>query len=219
MTTSRFKLDRDLLAALLGFDGPVENFYDANHGQPSDCLCEVAQVMSLISIQISRYMQDFNALQMTSRPWLQLTPGSLMSISSAMPQKRNPRALQWVRSIGSIITGQSQGFLFAARNQLSGMSDIRDNMARLPDDLMIRMLTLVADIVLSLNVNAEKAREECSKDYSTMIDIAESLYVKRKIPFRIGPHFASLLSDYGRINGIYPLDIPYIEAPANLQIY
>jgi len=49
-------------------------------------------------------------------------------------------------------------------------------------------------------------------DYSTMIDVADTLYERKKVPFRTGHHFASLLTDYGRGKGIFPLDIPYAEA-------
>lgn len=92
------------------------------------------------------------------------------------------------------------------------MSDIRDNMARIPDEIMVKMLGFVSDIVLSLAINVERAREETAKDYSTMIDVAESLYVKGKVPFCIGHHLASLMTDYGRENGLYPYQIPYAEA-------
>jgi argininosuccinate lyase len=212
MCTSRFRHDRHLAAALLGFDGPVENSFDAVHGHAADVLCEVSQNMSLVSVLLSRYMMDMNVWQMTAHPWIYMSPSKLMSVSSSMPQKRNPRAMEWVRSMGAIISGQSETFLMAARNQPTGMSDIRDNMARIPDEIMVKMLGFVSDIVLSLAINVERAREETAKDYSTMIDVAESLYVKGKVPFRIGHHLASLMTDYGRENGLYPYQISYAEA-------
>ena len=212
LSTSRFRHDRHFVAGLLGFEGPVENSFDAVHGHPADALCEVVQNMSLVGILISRYMTDMNVWQMTAHPWISMAPSKLMSVSSAMPQKRNPRAMEWVRSMGAIISGQSETFMMAARNQPTGASDIRDIKTRIPDDNMVKMLGFVSEIILSVVINKERAREETGKDYSTMIDIAECLYVKGKVPFRIGHHLASLLTDYGRQNGIYPYQIPYGEA-------
>ena len=212
MSTSRFRHDRPLVAALLGFDGPVENSLDAVHGHPNDALCEVSQNMSLVSVLLSRYMMDMNVWQMTAHPWIYMSPSKLMSVSSSMPQKRNPRAMEWVRSMGAIVSGQAESFLMAARNQPSGMSDIRDNMARIPDDIMVQMLGFVSDIILSIAIHVDRALDETTKDYSTMIDVPEALYVKGRVPFRIGHHLASLLSDYGRENGLYPYQIPYSEA-------
>jgi argininosuccinate lyase len=194
MCTSRFRHDRHLVAALLGFDGPVENSFDAVHGHAADALCEVSQNMSLVSVLLSRYMMDMNVWQMTAHPWIYMSPSKLMSVSSSMPQKRNPRAMEWVRSMGAIVSGQSETFLMAARNQPSGMSDIRDSMARIPDEIMVNMLGFVSDIVLSLVIDVDRAR------------------VKGKVPFRVGHHLASLMTDYSRENNLYPYQISYAEA-------
>ena len=44
LATSSFPLDRNRLAALLGFEGLVENAYDANHLAPVDSALEVAEI-------------------------------------------------------------------------------------------------------------------------------------------------------------------------------
>ena len=211
-STSRFKLDRHLLAELLGFDGIIENAYDANHGASVDSLLEVGQVWTLIAVQTSEFIQDLHTLHMTSRPWIELCPGPLMGISSAMPQKRNPRALEYVRELGGLVIGQTQAFLYIGRNMNTGMIDVRETALRMPEQIMLQMLSLTADIIPSLRINIERARQEASADYSTMINVADTLYEKEKVPFRTGHHFASLLTDYGRENDLFPLDIPYTEA-------
>jgi len=111
-----------------------------------------------------------------------------------------------------MVIGQTHTFLFLARNMNTGMSDVKESALRMPDSLMLQQLSLVADIILSIKINVLRARQECSEDYSTMIDVADALYEKNNVPFRIGHHFASLLTDHGRENAIFPLDIPYEQA-------
>ena len=45
-----------------------------------------------------------------------------------------------------------------------------------------------------------------------LTEIADALMLKADVPFRIGHHFASKLTDYGRGKGLKLHDIPYEEA-------
>ena len=49
-------------------------------------------------------------------------------------------------------------------------------------------------------------------DYSTTTEIADALMQRADVPFRIGHHFASKVTDYGRGNRLKLGDIPYVEA-------
>ena len=57
-----------------------------------------------------------------------------------------------------------------------------------------------------------RALEEVKADYSTTTEIADALSQRADVPFRIGHHFASKLTDYGRGRGIRLQEIPYAEA-------
>src|SRR5450759_372394 len=58
LATSSFPLDRKRLAVLLGFEGLVENAYDANHFAPVDSSLEVASSLSIAAIQLGQFAQD-----------------------------------------------------------------------------------------------------------------------------------------------------------------
>ena len=60
LATSSFPLDRQRLAALLGFDGLVENAYDANHLAPVDSALEVAAAYSIAAIHMGQFAQDIH---------------------------------------------------------------------------------------------------------------------------------------------------------------
>ena len=61
-------------------------------------------------------------------------------------------------------------------------------------------------------VNKERALAEVNADYSTTTEIADALLQRADVPFRIGHHFASLLTDYGRSHALTLHAIPYAEA-------
>ena len=96
--TSSFPIDRKRLAGLLGFDGLVENSYDANHIASADSSLEVASVLEISAIQLGQFAQELHAQYAATSPWLMLSEGKLTGVSSIMPQKRNPAALEQLRT-------------------------------------------------------------------------------------------------------------------------
>ena len=108
LATSSFPLDRERLAALLGFQGQVENAYDANHLASVDCALDVAGALSIAAIQIGQFAQDIHAQYADPVPWFMLAAGELTGVSSIMPQKRNPAALEQLRAQASIMVGDMQ---------------------------------------------------------------------------------------------------------------
>jgi argininosuccinate lyase len=76
----------------------------------------------------------------------------------------------------------------------------------------LQVFGLLQQIVDGIVVNKERALAEVRADYSTTTEIADALAQKADVPFRIGHHFASKLTDYGRGNGLKIHEIPYAEA-------
>lgn len=212
LATSRFRLDRELLANLLGFTGVVENSYGANHVAPIDATLEVCSLLALIATHTSQFAQDLAMLHATSRPWVHIAEGPLTGISSIMPQKRNPRVLEFLRELVATVLGRSQMFVLLAHNTTTGVTDTRESLAQLSDSEMGKMLDLLGQLIDSLEIDAERALAECRQDYSTMTELADMLFAEAAVPFRIGHHFASLLTDHGREAGEYPTDISYDTA-------
>jgi argininosuccinate lyase len=71
---------------------------------------------------------------------------------------------------------------------------------------------LFGQVVDGLVVNKARALAEVRADYSTTTEIADALLQRADVPFRIGHHFASQLTDFGRGKGITLHEIPYAEA-------
>ena len=83
---------------------------------------------------------------------------------------------------------------------------------RSPAGLRRPVLKLFQQILDGIVVNRERALAEVKADYSTTTEIADALLQRADVPFRIGHHFASNLTDYGRAQGLKLHEIPYAEA-------
>jgi argininosuccinate lyase len=211
LATSSFPLDRQRLAVLLGFRGLVENAYDANHFAPVDSALDVAGALSIAAIQMGQFAQDIHAQYAEPVPWFMLAAGELTGVSSIMPQKRNPAALEQLRAQASIMVGDMHTVYLLAHNARSGMFDYR-MYDPVPCARPLQVFKLFQQIVDGIVVNKERALAEVRADYSTTTEIADALLQRADVPFRIGHLFASKLTDYGRGKGLKLHEIPYVEA-------
>ena len=73
------------------------------------------------------------------------------------------------------------------------------------------MYEMYAALVAGLVVNNDRALAEVDADYSTMTEVADTLLREAQIPFRIGHHYASELTTYGRNHGKKPKDLTDAE--------
>ena len=211
LATSSFPLDRHRLAELLGFEGLVENAYDANPLAPIDSALDVANAWAMTAVQTGMFAQDLHTQYAEPTPWFMLGSGELTGTSSIMPQKRNPAALEQLRAQSSILLSEMQTMTFVAHNNRTGMFDYR-LYDPVPAARALSVLTLFAQIIDGLVVNKARALAEVNADYSTTTEIADALLQRADVPFRIGHHFASKLTDFGRGQGLTLHEIPYAEA-------
>ncbi len=211
LATSRFAIDRNRLAVLLGFDGLLENAYDANHLAPVDSALDVASALSIAAVQIGQFAQDMHTQYADPMPWFLLAEGGLTGVSSIMPQKRNPAALEQLRAQSSILLGEMHTVFLISHNNRTGMFDYR-MYDPVPCARALQVFKLLGQVMNGLVVNKERALAEVRADYSTTTEIADALMQKADVPFRIGHHFSSKLTDYGRGNQLKINEIPYAEA-------
>ena len=202
--TSGFALKRERLAELLGFAAPVENSYDANLISSGDLRRELANILALSAIPIGQLVENLHTQYHNPRPWILLDESSV-AISTIMPQKRNPRPLDRVRSQASEVLGGAQTQMLLAHNTNTGMHDYRDiaPIMELAEDaaLMYRRFTRLIGL---LRIDRERALEELRRGFSTMTEVADMLVREAGLPFRTAHRFASALTDYGRANRLRP---------------
>jgi argininosuccinate lyase len=213
-TTSAFCINRARLAELLGFDGIVDNSFDANLVAPIDSTLEFAGVLSLLATMIGQLLQDLYAPFYLTGAWISIDPASkLTGISSMMPQKRNPRILEPLREHASVIIGAAHSVTLLAHNVISGMSDVRESVTTVvPVERVHNLLVLFARTVPALVIDPERSLAEVNREYSAMTNLAEYLVQRAGVPFREAHEFASALTDYGRGHNLAAVDVPFAEA-------
>jgi argininosuccinate lyase len=211
LSTSSFPIDRPRLSELLGFDGLVVNAYDANHLAPVDSCLELAGILANCAVQIGQFAQDLHSQYMSPQPWLTFKAGDLMGISSLMPQKRNPAALEQLRAQSSLLLGRMQAPFLLAHNVRTGMFDYRAY-DPLPSQDSVALFGLLERVVDALVVNVEQARAEVDADYSTITEIADMLMQQAGVHFRVGHHYASVLTDFGRSRRMRLAEITHAQA-------
>jgi argininosuccinate lyase len=185
LTTSGFAIDRHRVAELLGFDGLVENSYDAIGG--ADYLGEAAVALGLSFLGLGRFVndlllwstQEFGALRVAD-PYVQ--------VSSIMPQKRNPVSLEHVRSLLSAGVGDTGTVLTMLHNTPFG--DVVDTEDDLQPYLWRALETadglyrLLAAVTGTMQVNDELLLERARSGYSTVTELADTLVRESGVSFK-----------------------------------
>ena len=202
LNTSGFPLNRHRLAALLGFDGPLENSYDANLLSSADYKMEFANALALSAITAGQFVENLHTQYHDPDPWIKLNPTTTTG-STIMPQKRNPRPLDRLRSLAGQVVGDAHTILLLAHNTNTGVHDYRQAapvlaLADRADELYARCANLIA----SLEIDRERSLAELGQGYSTMTEVADALVRHAGLPFRTAHAYASALTDHCRAQGL-----------------
>lgn len=216
LANSSWPLNRIRMAELLGFDGIIENSLDASQVSPSDISLEAASIVSSTAIRLGAMLDDIHTQYHQTRPWFLLDESSTYT-SSAMPQKRNPGVIMRARETSSDVVGLLQIVMFRAHNVSTGMTDYKASWAEIgffPQAItMINNMNTVMD---ALAINPKRSLEELEDDWTTSMELAETLQREHQIPFRVGHSFASSIVTYARANGLKPKNFPYSKS---LELY
>jgi len=178
-----YPIQRERVAQLLGFDGLCENSLDAVSDR--DFAIETTHACALIMIHLSRFSEEL-ILWMSPRYGFIRLADRFCTGSSIMPQKRNPDVPELVRGKAGRVIGHLMGLFTLMKGQpLAYNKDNQEDKEPLFDtvDTVHDSLTLYADMMGGLTVNAEKMRAAALEGFATATDLADYL-VKKGLPFR-----------------------------------
>jgi argininosuccinate lyase len=181
ITGTGFPIDRDLTASLLGFAGPTGNTYGSI--ATVDYLLESTSAAAVMLAGLGRFVQDLLLWCTAEFNYVRLGDG-FVQVSSVMPQKRNPVAIEHARAIGSKALGQTAAIMLAVHNTPFG--DIVDT----EDDLFAtfrdatRAVKLVAAAVASVEFDAARLELRAAEGWTTLTELADTLVRDHGLPFR-----------------------------------
>ena len=212
LATSGFALNRERLAELLGFSDLCENSYDCIGVASADTKIELSQVFATSAVGVGRFCSDLVAQHTSPTPGLTVS-NEYTGGSSIMPQKRNPKVLEQLRNVSSRVVGAAAKVTLVAHNTPFGdIADVRGialtealDVARLATD----MYATLADLMDGLVVDIAAFDRLVQSDYSTMTELADTLFREADVPFRVGHAFAKRLTEFGRSRMVGPKEVAH----------
>lgn len=216
LANSSWPLNKNRLAELLGFAAITPNGYDATQIAPADVGLEAAQLAGSTALRLGSLMQDIHVQYHQTRPWMLLAPSRTYT-SSAMPQKANPGVIQNTRRLASDVVASVQQVVMRAHNVTPGMIDYKYSWTAAPQGSAtfvqgVQLLHDSADVMASLRIDKARALQELESEWTTSMELAETLQREHHIPFRVGHHFASDVVRFARKQQLQPREFPYLEA-------
>lgn len=185
ITTSGFPLDRRRAATLLGFAAPLENSYACIAGVED--LTATYSALEIMFLHLGRFVQDLGVWTGFDVGQLRL-PSAWVQISSIMPQKRNPVAIEHLRLLASHARGRARAVVDTLHN--TPFTDVNDSEAEThvqgygAFDLGMRMLTLLRDMLPAASVDGERVRRNIDASLITVTELADTLVRGEAISFR-----------------------------------
>jgi len=181
-----FNVDREFLAAELGFVGLSQNSLDAVSDR--DFVAELLFVIALTATHLSRLAEDVIIYSNPLFGYITLND-RYSTGSSIMPQKRNADPMELTRGKTGRLIGTLSGFLATLKGLPSTYNkDLQEDKEAAFDsfDTIMLLLPVVTAIVKTLQLNPEKMKLALGDDLLAT-DLAEYL-VRKGMPFRSAHH-------------------------------
>lgn len=188
---STFALDRDFMAAELGFSAVTPNSIDAVSDR--DVLLECMAALSILMMHLSRFCEDLIIWSSSEFGFVELDD-AFSTGSSMMPQKKNPDSLELVRGK----TGRVYGDLMALLTTMKGIpltyaKDMQEDKEPLFDAFETAdiCLEVFAGAWQGMRLDADRMAGRID-DMALATDLADYL-VRQGVPFRQAHHIIGRL--------------------------
>ncbi|HJV68636.1 argininosuccinate lyase [Ideonella sp.] len=213
-----YPLDRDSVAAALGFDGICQNSLDAVSDR--DFAIEFTAFATLVMVHVSRLAEEIVLWMSQNFGFIDLSDRYCTG-SSIMPQKRNPDVAELARGKSGRVVGHLMGLITLMKGQpLTYNKDNQEDKEPLFDtvDTVKDTLRIMAEMVGGevdangtrsggLKVKAEAMQQAARRGYATATDLADYL-VKKGLPFRDAHEVVAHAVKEGLNRGVDLADLP-----------
>ncbi|EKF19604.1 argininosuccinate lyase [Nitratireductor pacificus] len=185
ITTSGFPIDRQRMSDLLGFAGPLRNSYG--------CIASVDYTtgfyaaIKLVFLHLGRFIQDLQFWSAFEVGQLHV-PGSLVQISSIMPQKRNPVPIEHLRHLASMTAGRADAIVNTMHN--TPFTDMNDSEGEVQSagyaafESGARVLDLLAALIAAVSIDGARVAKNIDAACITVTELADTLVRREGLSFR-----------------------------------
>lgn len=176
-------IDRDFVAAALGFSGVARNSLDISSDR--DFVVEFVFCLSLLAAHLSGWADEWVLWSTTEFDFLQL-PDAFCTGSSIMPQKRNPDVLELIRGKSARVIASLQHLLVLLKGlPLAYNRDLQED--KLPlfqaADTVLAMLKVAAPLIRSTRLKHDSINARLDQGFLDATTLMEAL-VLHGMPIR-----------------------------------
>ncbi len=198
--SSGFPLDRDFVAAMLGFEGIVENSMDAvsTRDYAIECLAAVSNLM----INISRIAEEFILWSTSEFGYVEIND-KYASTSSIMPQKKNPDSLELVRAkTGSVIGALTSVLTICKALPYSYNLDLQEVTVHLKAAMRdtIDSVEISTGVLDTIKFKTDQLTAESSTGFTAATELADTIVKRTKLPFRTAHAIVGELARTGAVD-------------------
>jgi argininosuccinate lyase len=185
ITTSGFPIDRERVAQLLGFAGPLQNSYGCIAAV--DYVTSTYSALELLFLHLGRPIQDFQFWSSFEVGQLYV-PNAFVQISSIMPQKRNPVPIEHLRHLASQTMGRARAVLDIMHNTpFTDMNDSEGETQSFGYEAFTtagRVLDLLTALVADISIDSRRVAHNIRRSCITVTELADSLVREENLSFR-----------------------------------
>ncbi len=184
LTGTSFNIDRFYTTKKLNFKKPTRNSIDTVSDR--DFVCDFLYSVSLCSIHISRFSEEFIIWNSDAFNLINLND-KVVTGSSIMPQKRNPDPLEYLRGKSGVTMGNLVSMLTILKGlPLSYFKDLQDDKELVFNsfDHIKICLKVLRDVISNFNPNKKRMLELSEIGNITSTDLADFLVKDLNYPFR-----------------------------------
>lgn len=179
-----FKINRKMIANLLGFERVDRNTMDAVSSR--DWLLELMATSTILMTNLSRLSEDMIIWSSLEFGFVDL-PEEFSSTSSIMPQKKNPVVFEVIRAKAAEVIGLFSG----ASSLVKGLpqsynldfQELTPLLWRSLDEAK-RAIEMTSWIVKEIKVNEGRMKDSMEKGFATIVELANELVRSYGLSFR-----------------------------------
>ena len=176
-------LDRAAMAKALGFEKTSANSMDATSDR--DFALEFVYALSFIALHLSRWAEEMTLFSTAEFGYVEL-PDAFATGSSAMPQKKNPDALELLRGKAGRVAGSAVALFTALKGlPLAYNKDLQEGQEPLFDaaDTVSGALEVAAGLLKAVTFKTEPMQQAAQAPFLNATAAAHHL-ASRGVPFR-----------------------------------